>query len=39
MPSGLEEAWSRLKLTNEEEQVVVCKEDDSDEKLEEISLC
>ena len=36
---GLEDAWNRLKLIKEEEQVVVCKDDESDERLEQISLC
>jgi len=38
MASGLEDAWNRLKLTEEEEQVV-CEEDESEELLEQISLC
>ncbi|KAJ8445804.1 hypothetical protein Cgig2_027885 [Carnegiea gigantea] len=36
---GLKDAWSQLKLTEEEEQVIVCEEDESEERLEQISLC
>ena len=39
MASGLEDAWNHLKLIEEEEHVVVCNEDESDEWLEQIFLC
>ncbi|KAJ8443394.1 hypothetical protein Cgig2_018827 [Carnegiea gigantea] len=38
MASGLEEAWSRLTLTEDEEQVIVCDEDESEERIEQIAL-
>ena len=34
-----EDAWNHLKLTENEEEVVICEEDESDERLEQISLC
>ena len=37
--SGLEDAWRRLKLTEDEEKVIVCEEDETDERIEQISLC
>ncbi|KAJ8435872.1 LOW QUALITY PROTEIN: hypothetical protein Cgig2_028580 [Carnegiea gigantea] len=39
MASGLEEAWSRLTLTEDEEQVIICDEDESEERIEHIALC
>ncbi|KAJ8452712.1 hypothetical protein Cgig2_005048 [Carnegiea gigantea] len=38
MASGLEDAWSILKLTEDEEKVIVCEEDEKDERIEQISL-
>ncbi|KAJ8453270.1 hypothetical protein Cgig2_008154 [Carnegiea gigantea] len=39
MALGLKDAWDWLKLTEEEEEAVVCVEEESDERLEQISLC
>ncbi|KAJ8446558.1 hypothetical protein Cgig2_019711 [Carnegiea gigantea] len=38
MAWGLE-VWSRLSLTDEEERVAVCDEDESEERIEQIALC
>ncbi|KAJ8438682.1 hypothetical protein Cgig2_011865 [Carnegiea gigantea] len=39
MASGLEEAWQKLKKTDEEEKVVVADDEDDVEKNKPISLC
>jgi len=39
MASGLEAVWGRLTLTEDEEQVIVCDEDELEERIEQIALC
>ncbi|KAJ8420194.1 hypothetical protein Cgig2_023774 [Carnegiea gigantea] len=39
MASGLEEEWKCLKLTEEEEEIIVCDEEDPSEKAEQVALC
>ena len=39
MASCLEEEWKRLKLTKEEEEIIVCDEEDPSEKAKQVALC
>ena len=39
MASGLEEAWKRLSLTEDEETVIECEDEMPNDKSEQISLC
>ena len=39
MAFGLEDEWKHLKLTEEEEEIIVCDEEDPSEKAEQVVLC
>ena len=39
MAQDLQEAWKRLKLTEEEDTAVLCEDEDSNDRAEQVALC